>query len=365
MRVRQFYVLWSYAVALALLSVPQRSVAQTPSAQDAAAAETLFKEALALQERGQWRAACTRFEASYKLDPATGTLHNLADCHAKEGRIASAWAAYRRVADEAEHAINLRRLRMAREQAAALEVRLPKLVVHMAKEAQLEGLRVTKDGTVLDSTLLSTPLPVDPGVHTIRAEAPGHAAWSTEVHVGERDLVEVPIPALQRVAEPSVAESAVLPQSALPEKPIATADDETVRQSRTVTGGVTVVVNQTLPQEMPAPRPLARQIVSGVFGAVGVAGVVVGAVYWKARGKRLHDARQFCDGGLSECEDEQGPQLIDDAKKFEIRAIVSWSLAGVGTALCLALWPWGSLQRPAPRVKVSAGLGSLQLSGRF
>jgi len=103
----------------------------------------------------------------------------------------------------------------------------------------------------------------------------------------------------------------------------------------------------------------------GVFGAVGVAGVIVGSVYWKARGKRLKDARMFCDGGLSECEDEQGPALIDDAKKLEVRAIVSWSIAGVGTALCLAMWPWGSLQRPARKVQVSAGFGSLQLSGRF
>lgn len=326
--------------------------------EDAAAAEALFNEAIALQQRGQWRAACTRFEASYKLDPATGTLHNLADCHAKEGRLASAWAAYRQVADEAEHAVNARRLKLAREAAQALEPRLPRMVILVTEEARVPGLQVDRDGSVLVPELLGAPLPVDPGEHTIRAEAPGYAGWSAQVQLAERETLEVPLPLLQKL---EIAPAVATPVAAFGVGAAVAPNSSVIQESRTA-GGVTVVVNQALPREAPAPQPIGRQIVSGVFAGVAVAGVIAGAVYWKARGERLDDAKAYCDG--SECEDENGLTLIHDAQDLELRAIISWSVAGAGAVLSLAIWPWGSLRRRGS-LQVSAGPGRLQLSGRF
>jgi hypothetical protein len=136
-----------------------------------------------------------------------------------------------------------------------------------------------------------------------------------------------------------------------------------IQETRTA-GGVTVVVNQTLPREAPPPRPIGRQIVSGVFAGVALAGVIAGAVYWKARGERLEDSKAYCDGG--ECEDENGLILIHDAQDLELRAIISWSVAGAGAVLSLATWPWGSLrQRGTETLRVSVGPMRLQLSGRF
>ena len=65
---------------------------------DEAAARVLFMEGRKLAASGDYPAACTKFEASYQLDPGIGTNFNLADCYEHTGRIASAWARFLDVA---------------------------------------------------------------------------------------------------------------------------------------------------------------------------------------------------------------------------------------------------------------------------
>src|SRR3954471_558336 len=60
-----------------------------------ASAEALFNEGRRLVQVGQLAQACQKFAASEKLEPAVGTLLNLASCNERQGRIASAWANYR------------------------------------------------------------------------------------------------------------------------------------------------------------------------------------------------------------------------------------------------------------------------------
>src|SRR5689334_19506 len=74
-------------------------------AQDSAAvAEVLFNEARALADKGDFAAACPKFEESQKVDPGMGTLYRLGDCYEHLGRTASAWAAFRDVASQAQTA---------------------------------------------------------------------------------------------------------------------------------------------------------------------------------------------------------------------------------------------------------------------
>ena len=55
-----------------------------------ALAQSLFEEGRQLMSNGKFAEACPKFESSYKLDPAAGTLLNLAVCHEKVGRTAAA-----------------------------------------------------------------------------------------------------------------------------------------------------------------------------------------------------------------------------------------------------------------------------------
>src|SRR5512138_1064153 len=77
------------------------AAAAEPSEAHRVQAQTLFDEAMELMQRGQYQAACLKFEEGQRLLPAIGNQFNLAECYAKTGRIASAWVNYNQVADAA------------------------------------------------------------------------------------------------------------------------------------------------------------------------------------------------------------------------------------------------------------------------
>src|SRR6476646_7884960 len=61
------------------------------------AAEALFRSGREAVDRGDWQTACARFEESHRLEPAVGTVFNLANCREKLGQLASAWQRFREV----------------------------------------------------------------------------------------------------------------------------------------------------------------------------------------------------------------------------------------------------------------------------
>src|SRR5262244_1618441 len=113
---------WVMLSATGLLT-PTRSYAQ---ARDPVAAEQLFIEGRAAAARGDYATACPKFAESQHLEPATGTLLNLADCEERLGKLASAWQHFR----EAFYKLletNDERLQYATRRASQLEKRVPRL----------------------------------------------------------------------------------------------------------------------------------------------------------------------------------------------------------------------------------------------
>ncbi len=164
-------------------------------AEDEAAAEMLFAEARSLMREGKLAEACRKFSESYRLDHAGGALLNLALCHEKEGKIASAWVEYKESVTEARRAGRPEREQVALESAAALEPRLPKLTVTVPPEARVSGLEVIRNQSAIEQGGWGTPLPVDPGEVSIEVRAPGHKPWSTKISIqpGETQAVSVPV----------------------------------------------------------------------------------------------------------------------------------------------------------------------------
>lgn len=161
--------------ALALL------VAQAPlaSAQSSTAAEALFNDGQRLMAQGKTHEACLKFAESQKQDQAIGTLINLALCHEKEGKIASATTEYNDAAAEATRAGQQDRAQYAKQHAQALEKNLHKLVIGF-KDAP-PNAEVKLDGAAFGIALLGTAVPVDPGEHTVEATAPGKKPWSQKI----------------------------------------------------------------------------------------------------------------------------------------------------------------------------------------
>ncbi len=161
-------------------------------ADDAPAAEALFVEGRRLLQEKQWDAACPKLAESYKLDPATGTLLALALCYEGQGKTASAWAAYSEAAARARTEKNAEREQAAKERAAALEPKLPHLVLELAPGApRPAGLTVSRDGSAVGDASLGAPIPVDPGEHDIVARAPGRPPIAQKVRVAEGETRHV------------------------------------------------------------------------------------------------------------------------------------------------------------------------------
>src|SRR5450631_560862 len=90
---------------------------------DPAAADVLFREGRRDADAGNYALACPKFEESFRLDPAPGTLLNLADCEENRGQLTRAWQHFQQLTDELPATDERRPIAIAR--ARALETRAP------------------------------------------------------------------------------------------------------------------------------------------------------------------------------------------------------------------------------------------------
>ena len=64
----------------------------------ATGADVLFDQGRKLYTAGKYEEAAEKFRESQRLDPAPGTLLNLAECYVKLGKTASGWSTFREAA---------------------------------------------------------------------------------------------------------------------------------------------------------------------------------------------------------------------------------------------------------------------------
>ncbi len=172
--------------AVLLASAPSHAQEQ----RDPAAAEELFRQGRAASEKRDYLNACAKFRESNRLDPAVGTVFNIADCEEKLGRYATSWTLFQEVvqrlpADDDRRAIALVRVK-------GLEPHVPMLTVHLATSSRSDVI-VHRDGVVLGSASLDTALPVDPGEHVVVVEAPGTQPAQFRVGVGEGERAQLEV----------------------------------------------------------------------------------------------------------------------------------------------------------------------------
>lgn len=179
------------------------SHAQEPPRGDLATANALFEDGRKLSEVGHFAEACARFAASMALVPRLGVQFNLARCYEHLGRTASAWVAFGEAAALARRMADPREAD-ARELQAKLVSRLSRLVITVSAGFPIEDLTVTRDGVPVLRQVYGVAVPVDPGVHTVEATAPGRIPWSTRLIVStEGDVVAVTIPTLMKTHGPA------------------------------------------------------------------------------------------------------------------------------------------------------------------
>src|SRR6185295_17428211 len=177
----------SSIVCMVGLALTRPGLAQS---RDAATAEALFRAGRQAMESKNFQEACPKFAESQKLDPAAGTLMNLATCEEKLGKLAGAWQHWKEAVDALPAKDD--RVVFARSRVEELEKNLPRLQITLASGLDL-GAKVYRDEIELGPAGLGVPLPVDPGQHTITVRANGRLpkTVTVSVEVGESSQVDV------------------------------------------------------------------------------------------------------------------------------------------------------------------------------
>ncbi|HEU4410651.1 MAG TPA: hypothetical protein VFS43_35680 [Polyangiaceae bacterium] len=270
-----------------------------PSRADSGTADALalFNEGVRLRQEGKLDEACAMFAESHRREPTAGKLLNVASCHERGGKLATAWAEFLSAAllfkargDEVGVAECHRR-------ASLLEPFLPRLTVRV--ERHVPGLAIKLDGRAVAAAQLGSPLPVDPGEHTLVAEAPGHVSFRVSPRVGPG-------------------------------------------------GGPTVIDLPALAERRPAVAAAGRPMLGYVVGGLGLVALGTGAVFGAMAFSSNQKAENACPSA-----DECAPDVASDHRdRASTRAWVA--NVGVGVGL-LGLAAGGYLFLTTPSQGAGAG----------
>jgi tetratricopeptide (TPR) repeat protein len=318
------------AAALGILSAapPIRAAAQAEESTHNAAAEALFRDGVTLAKAGKFEAAAAKFEASFALDPARGTLLGWAMAEERAGNLASAWGHYEELRDLARAEGDQERAEVAEGKTRELAPRVPTVTVTAARQLP-KGTKITLDGKPLRRGGLGSPLPVDPGAHELRAVSPDGSSFDRRISLAEgaRDQVVIE---LVGGSEPSAPP---------PDEPAP-------------------------PAEQPHSTWTTWQTTGVVIGAAGVLALGAGSYFWFNSGAIYSDLESECPNRVCATGQESS---IDEGQREENIGRVALIAGGVGAAVGLTLiLLGGDAQAAEPRdLAVRIGPRSLALGGTF
>jgi hypothetical protein len=319
------------ATLVALALVPSLIVGSSRLAgAQSAEAQELFDEGRRALASGDYATACTKLDASERLERAVGTLLSLAECEDGLGRLASERLHLQEAASWAEATHDpLNRGPVARKRFDEVDQRVPRVTLLRAPGAPADS-RVARDGVDLGSAAFDAALPLDPGRHVFVVSAAGRSSATYELTLKERERRALPV-------EPGSEEQAPRDQRA---------------------GGASPTRHAASSQ---------RAWAYGL-GGVGVVGVVVGSVFGLRTLSTWSDAKRDCGAGCA-----QGSPARAEASSAQTDATVSTiALAAGGLALAAGAYLFFTAtpdDKSAARVRVSpwmaAGGGGASLAGTW
>ncbi|MFO0613302.1 MAG: hypothetical protein U0414_11975 [Polyangiaceae bacterium] len=299
------------AAALVCALVTMSASAVTP--EDRAAADQLFKDGRALVKGGNYAQACPMLASSNALDPTPGTMLALGDCYELNGQTASAWATFSDAVAAARSAGDQKRLDEATRRRDALEPRLSKLLLELSPEDRgAPGLEAKRNGKPIPTPMIGVPFPVDPGTQTVEVSAPGRQVWLGEAVVNAPGVSKISVPKLAPGGAPQP------PAGATPARDTS--------------------------------RGNGQRIAGVVVGSVGVAGLVVGAVFGGlaiATVGDIHD-RGLCDPTTPVRCSQEGLDLQDDANAQANVANIALPIGGAAVVTGIVLFVTAPRAKPGP-----------------
>lgn len=292
-------------IALAAFGAPARAQQLQGSV-----AQGLFEQGRVLMRENRLDRACPMLAESLRLDPAIGTRLNLALCHEREGKAATAYVEYNDALSQAIQEHDQERELLCRQRINTLEPLLIRVRIHKAFEDP-SGFWITLDGVRLERAALEAALPVNPGLHRIVYGAPGYRRAQLSFSLTEpATRREIALQPLVRAPRPARSQRAV-----------------------------------SVPAHVPLRRFAAGACLGGSLVALGF-----GAYFGLKAGTEWEQRNQHCPGGRC---DVDAKHFGDDAQRLAILSDVGFGLAlasaGVGVYLLVAR-PHGKPESSALRI---------------
>jgi hypothetical protein len=285
----------SSLLLVAGLFVPSAALADAPRDEDSTRAQELFEEGVALLQRGDFAAACTKLSASHTLDPAGGTALDIGFCEEKQGHFASALAAYEDALRRATTDGRADRERLAGTKIAELRPLVSHIQLKLAPVVRAQaGLVVSLDGRTLDDP--EKPLPSDARTRTITVAAPGKQTFSRTFDVpNDASTIAIDVIALEDDAQATQTPAVAQPPIGAPTREEALTSD-------------------------------SRKVTALALGVGGIALLGAGAAFGFAAASKHSDSDRLCAGGCT----ADGASAERDANHL------AWaSNIGIGTGLVL------------------------------
>ncbi|MDB5220425.1 MAG: hypothetical protein JWO86_8352 [Myxococcaceae bacterium] len=344
-------------VSAASAATSAARIARAGGAQEQQLAQALFDEARRLMDRKRYGEACPKLAESQRLDPGGGTLLNLAICHEKEGKLATAKNDYDEALAVAVKDGRKDRQLIARERLAALEKSVPRISVVVPLSSDTEGLEVKLDGLVLRHAAWGVATPVDPGAHVIEVTAPSRTPWTTSIVVeaAQKKSVDVPALALIPTLPPQVGATSTPPEGASPVVVLGAGEPPEVFVEPNPADAPTLGPARPKHANPVFYTALAVTLVSG--GASAVTGVLALGAKSDARSAGCVPSRNYCPNQAA----------YDTASRATSMAWVSTVTLGVAVAGAITMLavPSRVANKPTVRAAVIPGAGSLEISGTF
>ena len=317
----------SLIVCLALPTVTSPAFAQEPAAESSAEAlkraREQFGQALALQTAGDWAGALALLKDVAAVKSTPQVRFNMALCEEKLGKLVAALGDYELAAADARAEKADKVAEEVEGRLESLRQRIPKLTVKRGSGA--EAAIVAVDGVSVGDQVIGTPMPTDPGPHTVEGKAPGFKPFRKAVRLAEQQSETVEI-----VLEPEPA-------------PV-------------VAGGGAAGAVRSGPGRSP--------VYGYVIGGIGIASLGASGVFFGLRAGKISDLDKVCPPPDRQCPSRAQQDDIDAGKRYTTFANVTLAVgvAAVAGGLVLVLTSGPSNEAS---VALAPSPGGAQLLGRF
>jgi hypothetical protein len=299
---------------------------QAVSAQQGTVAESLFREGREAMNAGALDTACSKFAESHRLDPALGTLLNLALCEEKRGRLATAWEKFHEFVDTAPPRDDRRSV--AWSHIKTLEPKLPKLEISLTGVQPADAI-VHLDGVELHGASFGSPIAIDPGFHIITLTIAREIVRREEFEIHPGHLMDL------ELAAPSEQSNTDTPPADEVSKPA----PDTLQ-----TKGPVLTTHASRPGT-PSNSAHRWRTHAIIAGAVGAAALVTSAVMGSLALGKKQDVQRQCPDGVC---DAAGLQAANAGRSLVVAADVTLAI-GLASVLSCGAFLWqSSLTPPAP-----------------